>query len=122
MFGHKTCKSGHINDPSWDVCPICISPICAWLVVLNTDFKNNVFTIHEGKNKIGTGVDCEIRILMESISRHHALFISKNSKYYLSDLNSLTGTYINNRQITSEEIIDNDIVKFGDVEFKFKCL
>lgn len=122
MFGHKTCKNGHINDPGWNICPVCISPVCGWFVVINTENKNRVFTIHKGKNKLGTGIDCEIRILMESISRHHALFISKDSRYYLSDLNSVTGTFINGRQITSEEIIDNDIVKLGDVEFKFKCL
>ncbi|MCP4133338.1 MAG: FHA domain-containing protein [bacterium] len=124
MFGtpRKTCKKGHLMDPSWDVCPICLAPVCGWLVVLNGDEKNKVYTIYDGKSKIGSGSDCEIRILLDSISRHHALLIARDGEYSISDLSSVTGTYLNNNQITSKDIIDGDIIRFGDVEFKFKCL
>lgn len=123
FFRRKFCKKEqHLMDPSWKICPICLAPICAWMVVLNGPYKNRVYTIHEGKSKIGIGVDCELRILFESISRHHALLVARDGKYQISDLNSVTGTYVNNFQISSREIIDGDIIKLGDVEFKFKCL
>ena len=126
MFGitRKTCKEGHLMDPSWRVCPVCLAPICGWLVIIDGHGKNRnkVYALHEGKSKIGTGADCEIRILMKSISRHHAMLIAKDGKYHIADLNSVTGTYVNNNQISSREIIDSDILKFGDIEFKFKCL
>ncbi len=109
-------------DPSWKVCPVCIAPICAWLVVLNGGQKSTVYTLHEGKSKIGTGADCEVRILLDSISRQHALLIANQGRYSIADLNSVTGAYVNNFQISNREIIDGDIVKLGDVEFKFKCL
>jgi hypothetical protein len=122
MINYKICREGHIKDISWNKCPVCISPVCGWFVYLNPENKNIIFTLHEGRHKIGTGMDCEIRILFDSISRHHALFSSINKKYFISDMNSSGGTFINNRQIVSSQIIDNDIIRFGDHEFKFKCL
>ena len=121
-IGRKVCKEGHLMDPSWRICPVCLAPVCGWLVALNGKMKNKVYTLHEGKSKIGTGTDCEVRILIKSISRHHALLVAKDSKYIISDLNSVTGTYVNNVQVASKEIIDSDIIKLGDIEFKFKCL
>lgn len=123
MFGVKTCKNRHLMDPSWDVCPVCIAPVKGWLVVLNGSLKNNVYTFHEGKSKIGTGLDCEVRILDEEIARHHAqLSASANNKYFITDLNSPKGTFVNNYQIQNREIIDGDIIKLGTMELKFKCL
>jgi len=121
-IGRKTCKQGHLMDPSWKICPVCLAPVCGWLVVLNGEHKNKVYTLHEGKSKIGTGMDCEVRILIKTVSRHHILITAKDHRYFISDLNSLTGTYVNNIQIASKEVIDSDIIKLGDVEFKFKCL
>ena len=118
----KTCKEGHLMDLSWRVCPVCLAPVCGWLVVTKGKLKNKVYTLHEGKTRIGTGADCEVRVLVKSISRQHAMIIAKDEKYFLSDLNSVTGTYVNNYQVSSGEIIDGDIIKLGDVEFKFKCL
>jgi len=123
-INQKICKEGHLMDPTWKICPVCLAPVCGWLVILNGQGKNKnkVYTLHEGKLKIGTGADCEVRVLMNTISRHHALLVSRDKKYFISDLNSVTGTYVNNVQIGSKEIIDSDIIKFGDFEFKFKCL
>ena len=122
MLQRKTCKDGHLMDPSWKVCPVCLAPVCGWMVIMNGKHQNKVFTLHEGKRKIGTGADCEVRILIKSISRHHAMIIAKDGKYIVSDLNSVTGTYVNNIQISSKEIIDSDIIKLGEIEFNFKCL
>lgn len=121
-IGHKMCKKGHLMDPSWKICPICLAPISGWLVVMSGEHKNKVFTFHEGKSKVGNGADCELRIQIESVSRHHAMIIAKDGNYTITDLNSTTGTYVNNFQISSREVIDGDIVKLGDIEFKFKCL
>lgn len=123
MLGRKICKKeGHIMDSSWDICPVCLAPICGWLVAVNKVINNEVYVLHEGKMKIGTGDDCEVKINRKTISRHHAMLVSENGKYQISDLNSKNGTFVNNFQIYNRQIIDGDIIKFGDAEFKFKCL
>lgn len=121
-IGTKTCKEGHWMDPSWKICPVCLAPTCGWLVVSGGKLDNKVYTIHEGKTKIGSGKDCEIRIPLETISRQHSMIIAKDGQYTISDLNSVGGTYVNGTQISSKDIIDGDLLQLGDTEFKFKCM
>jgi hypothetical protein len=116
------CKEGHVIDPSWKICPICISPVCGWLVVMNGDLKNKVYILHQGKSKIGTGVDCEVRVLYDSVSREHAMIMGKGKHYMITDLNSVGGTFINNNQVSHKDIIDGDIIKLGEIELIFKCI
>lgn len=131
-FGRKICKEGHLLDPSWGMCPVCLAPICGWLVVMNGQFKNRVYTIHEGRNKIGSGVECELRILIPEVLRHHATLTServmsgtKESLHYklinqaAADAESVQ---VNNVPVQSEQIIDGDIIMLGELELKFKCL
>lgn len=111
-------------DPSWRECPVCLAPVTGWLVLLDEKKKsrNVIYTMHEGKSKIGTGLDCEVRILLNSISRHHAMISYSSGHYTLTDLGSSGGTYINNRQVSNHNIIDGDILRLGAVELKFKCI
>lgn len=120
----KTCKEGHLMDPSWKKCPICIAPVGGWLVLIDgkNKSKSHIFTIHVGKNKIGEGADCELRILLDSISRHHAMLTCYPGNHSITDLSSSGGTFVNNRQVSNQNIIDGDIIRLGDVEFKFKGL
>lgn len=111
-------------DPSWRRCPICMAPVTGWLVLLDEKkkSKNVIYSIHEGKSKIGSGVDCEVRVLLDSVSRHHAMMSFNSGHYTITDLGSSGGTFVNNRHVSNRQIIDGDIVKLGSVEFKFKCL
>ena len=124
MFGlrKKVCKEGHLMDPSWNVCPVCIAPVIGWLVMITGEGNGRIYTIHEGKSKIGSGMDCELRVMLDTVSRQHAMISAKDGYYNICDLNSLTGTFVNNYQISNRDIIDGDILKFGDVEFKFKSI
>jgi hypothetical protein len=121
-FLAKTCKEGHFQDPSWKYCPICLAPVCGWLVGLDGELKNTVFTLHEGKSKIGSGTDCEVRIEAETISEYHTVITGKDGNYVITDANSVKGTYVNEKQIVNQAITDGDIIKMGDFSFKFKCL
>jgi hypothetical protein len=118
----KFCPEGHLLEPSWKYCPICMAPVCAWLVGINGELKNRIYNLHMGKNRVGTGIDCEVRILQDSISRQHILISSKEKHYSVIDLNSITGTFVNNIQVSHKDIIDGDIIKLGEAEFIFKCL
>lgn len=55
------------------------------------------------------------------IGRKHALIYLKNDKFYIADLNSKNGTYINGDKIQGErQIFDGDIIKLATTELKFK--
>ena len=121
-FIRKTCKEGHLMDPSWSKCPICLAPIKGWFIVMSGKDKDKVYTFHEGKRKIGAGAECELRILQKNISRQHAILASKGGSCTITDLSSVTGTFVNDQQVSSQGIIDGDIIRLGDTEFLFKCI
>lgn len=122
IFGRKTCKEGHLMDSSWKHCPVCLAPVCGWLVALKNKRVSRVYTIHEGKNKVGSGADCEVRIIMEGISRNHVLLKTIGEEHSVVDMGSELGLMVNYQKVTNSRLIDGDIITLGEVDFKFKCI
>ncbi|KAB3537236.1 FHA domain-containing protein [Alkaliphilus pronyensis] len=61
-------------------------------------------------------------ISSRGVSRIHAEIFLDNNQYYVKDLNSKNGTFVNGQQIISNqpyEIKDNDTISFADREFVF---
>ncbi|MBO6132994.1 MAG: FHA domain-containing protein [Lachnospiraceae bacterium] len=62
-------------------------------------------------------------IIMDScVSRVHACIRQNAGRFFISDLNSTNGTYINERRLErneTAEICDGDILKFAEVEMRF---
>ena len=58
------------------------------------------------------------------VSGKHASLRYKDQKFFLTDLDSTNGTYLNDARdpIAREELKDNDVVRIGEVSLKFKCL
>ncbi len=59
----------------------------------------------------------------EGISRLHAMIKETDGRYYLSDLNSLNGTFINGDMIGANamaEISDGDVISLADISFTFQ--
>ena len=65
-------------------------------------------------------VDCVL--LNGAVGKVHACVLTKEGNYYISDLNSVNGTFINNIRIDSNkeyEIINNDTIAFANSEYVF---
>ncbi len=58
----------------------------------------------------------------KAVSRHHAKIYKEGSKFYIEDLNSTNGTYINGEQLNYKEkllLSPMDKILFGDVPYLF---
>src|SRR5512139_2641696 len=81
------------------------------------------FALNSKTMVIGRGSECEIPLLDSSLSRAHAQVLKKdNGRFYLNDLHSTNGTYLNDQQLTpgkTVEVKDGDLLKAGNVIFKF---
>jgi len=99
-------------------------PVVGWLVALNGEQRGEDFRIRDGQNTIGSGPDADIVLRDTAVSGKHASLRYKDQKFYLTDLDSSNGTYLNDRAepIAREELKDNDIVRLGEISLKFKCL
>ena len=103
-------------------------PVVGWLIALDGKHKGEDFKILEGNNKLGKNADCQVVLTDEFISGEHALiYYEKDEKHFLiTDTGSTNGTYVYEggeyKKITSRELLDNDTVKLGETQLRFKCL
>jgi len=93
-----------------------------WLVALNGALRGQDFRIVDGKNMIGTAADSDIVLTDQYMSSRHAVLRHEDGQFILVDLDSTNGTYVNDNRVSKEELIDNDRVRVGRTEMKFKSL
>ena len=95
--------------------------VCGWLVALNGQHKGEDFRLRVGKNVIGAAADCDIVLTDKKISRKHSTIRYEGGEFQIADLDSSNGCFVNDEKIQKHDLIDNDIIKLGDIEFEFKC-
>ena len=66
------------------------------------------------ENIIGRSKSSDIRIQSDSISNTHALLIKKEKGWFIKDLNSNNGTYINGKSIKTSNITEEDDIRLGE--------
>jgi hypothetical protein len=93
-----------------------------WVVILNGTGKGQDFRLVTGKNVMGTAADCDIVLPDKYMSSRHAVLRHEEGTFMLVDLDSTNGTFVNDQQVSKEELIDNDRIRLGRTELKFKSL
>jgi pSer/pThr/pTyr-binding forkhead associated (FHA) protein len=94
----------------------------AWLVVqtgggLDPGERFDLF----GGASVGRSSDADVRIEDRYASQIHARLYSRGGSYYVEDMNSTNGTFLNGGQLRGESVLnDLDEVRIGDTEFRFE--
>lgn len=99
----------------------------AMLVQLIDDVVANKFELRQGTLEIGRHPASDIQIDDSAVSARHAnLLVKPNehfprfNEYYLIDLNSTNGTFINDQRINgTQRLHHNDQVRIAWNQFKF---
>ena len=69
---------------------------------------------------IGRNRPCDIVYADSSVSRKHAQIVETADGFYLSDLHSANGTFVNGYRLTGEtRIYEEDELQFGTVKIRF---
>ncbi len=97
-------------------------PCVGWIVVLTGELRGRDFRLVDGKNTMGTAADCDVVLTDPYLSSKHCVIRHENGTFTLVDLDSTNGTYLNDRRASKEDIIDNDKIRMGRTELKFKSL
>lgn len=87
----------------------------------NLDFK--VFESYGIKESatIGRSKKCEVYIADPFLSKEHARIFLKEGAFYIEDLDSTNGTYVNGKKLLDKavKLKDSDKISFSNVNFLF---
>ena len=68
---------------------------------------------------VGRRPDSDIFLDDVTVSRDHAVLVRRGSDYFLDDLGSLNGTYVNRRRIESHRLEDGDELQVGKYKLTY---
>jgi serine phosphatase RsbU (regulator of sigma subunit)/pSer/pThr/pTyr-binding forkhead associated (FHA) protein len=73
------------------------------------------------RNTLGRNPDCQVVIPVTSVSREHAQILRIQGRFYIEDLKSRNGTFVNNQQINSRTLLhNNDLIRICDFQAMFQ--
>ena len=83
--------------------------------------NNNLIPIDRAVVLVGRGSDCDAIVQnSQKISRRHCCLVQVDDTYYIRDLGSMNGIWVNGNRVTREEQLKTgDRVAVGDVEYLF---
>jgi diguanylate cyclase (GGDEF)-like protein len=90
------------------------------LVMIRGDFIGQVYEIGEDVTMIGRSDDVDLIVSDTSISRRHAMIVHRADGFFLSDLGSTNGSFVNKEPVDEPlPLREGDKVAIGHVVFKF---
>jgi len=75
-------------------------------IVVNDGSEISSFDIENAAVSLGRSSDNDIRLDDKFTSRNHLILWGKDGKFFIKDLGSRTGTYVNGRQIPSGKVVE----------------
>ncbi|MCK4762853.1 MAG: FHA domain-containing protein [Candidatus Aminicenantes bacterium] len=98
-----------------------LPPFFAWIVFIDEEGLPVYNTrLKKEKNIIGSDEQAAVRVSADFVSRLHALLYFDEEDFYISDLGSTNGTFLNGRQVKKEVLLDGDSLRIGRQEMIFK--
>jgi serine phosphatase RsbU (regulator of sigma subunit) len=92
----------------------------AFLELLTGERAGQRFTLNSGTAILGRHPDCTIVIDQGAVSRQHASISLINGDYYVEDLHSRNGTFVNGAPVHElRKLVHGDRLKICDLEFSF---
>jgi len=71
------------------------------------------------RTTIGRSPDCEIFLDDVTVSRKHAVLTQRDDGFFIEDLGSLNGTFLNRHRIESGQLNDGDELQIGKYRLTF---
>ena len=92
------------------------------LVVIYSPSSNQLgkrFSLGDGHVRIGRGVENDVVLHSDSVSRRHARIEVRGGGYRVVDMHSTNGTYVNDELVDDVQLGRGDQIKVGDTILKF---
>lgn len=86
------------------------------------DGETKDFDIGERSITIGRSPDADIILLDDKVSRVHCGIRLWDGEFYIKDLKSKNGTFVNGRRVDVSKLKASDVIKVGSYTFTFEQL
>lgn len=99
-----------------------IGNLCAGKLVYDGAGAEDDYMINSDVFRIGSHKDSEAILHSKAVSRHHARIMRQGSDYYIEDLNSTNGTFVNGEILPysqKHKLTVMDKITFADVAYVF---
>lgn len=73
----------------------------------------------QGRAVVGRSADADVALADDSVSRRHACIEYDRGAFWVRDLGSTNGTYLNGESVKQAELEDGDLLRFGLAEAVF---
>jgi pSer/pThr/pTyr-binding forkhead associated (FHA) protein len=91
----------------------------AYLLILSPQEKKRLIELGEKDIVIGRSSECDIRFLVENVSRRHARVFLHNEEFMIEDLDSTNGLFVNGVKVVRCALRNNDQIALGGVRLLF---
>jgi pSer/pThr/pTyr-binding forkhead associated (FHA) protein len=89
------------------------------LEIVAGEGRGEVFPMERDRITLGSKAANDIVLIGEGISRYHAEIFSEKGDWYVKDLGSRNGTFINNDKVGEGKLKSGDVVQIGTVKLLF---
>ncbi|MBB6174301.1 hypothetical protein HNR23_004361 [Nocardiopsis mwathae] len=78
------------------------------------------FELNTQVTLLGRGTDCDLRLVDNGVSRHHAEIRVEDDDAVLVDLGSTNGTFVNGQQVKRARLVDGTRISLGRTTMTFR--
>jgi len=89
------------------------------LRILSGSLENQEIELTPDPMTVGRSSACNIRIGDAGVSSKHAKIWCEDGKYFVMDMGSTNGTFVNDKDVDREELHDGDVITFGMTKTSF---
>ncbi len=92
----------------------------ATLELMDSGDASPVFAVDKESIQLGRIGDNEIVLPDPNVSRVHARVGRHGDSYFITDLDSTNGTWVNEKRVSEVELADNDVIRVGSTRLIFR--
>jgi predicted component of type VI protein secretion system len=90
-----------------------------YLMVTQGPWTGTLIPMKAAQFLIGRGPNCHLRPTSTRVDDRHCSILAADGRYFVCDLNSNTGTFVNDRQVFGKvEVLDRDQLRVGPLQFQ----
>ncbi|QDU96342.1 SpoIIE family protein phosphatase [Lignipirellula cremea] len=94
--------------------------MAAFIVANDGPMSGKKFPIVSPESVLGRHPECQIVVDVGAVSRKHARILTQGKRYFVEDLKSRNGTFLNDKMVQAREpLLPGDQVRVCDVTFTF---